>query len=77
MIFKYINFRVFLISLVLGVLVVYLYQPLPTTIYVYPTPDNGNNILYKDKAQNCYKFKATNITCPKDKKNIYTIPMQE
>lgn len=77
MIFKYINFRVFLISLVIGILAVYLYQPLPTTIYVYPTPDNEKNVLYKDKAQNCYKFKATNIKCPKDKNKIYTIPMQE
>lgn len=77
MINKYIDFRIFLSSLALGILVVYIYQPSPTIIYVYPTPDNVNNIQYKDKANNCFKFNPIKTQCPSDEKKIYSIPMQE
>ena len=49
---KYIHFKVFIISLAVGLLGVYLYQPDPTIIYVYPTPNNVNNIQLKDNAFN-------------------------
>ena len=42
---KYIDLRLFLISLAIGILLVYLYQPTPTVIYVYPTPDNVDKLL--------------------------------
>ena len=53
MVGKYIDLRLFLISLAVGVLFVYLYQPTPTIIYVYPTPENVKSLLFKDKADNC------------------------
>ena len=39
-------------------------------IYVYPTPDNQNKILYKDKTDNCFKFNAEEVECPDDKTKI-------
>ena len=51
---KYINVYVFLISLTVGLLFVYLFQPELNVIYVYPTPDNQNKILYKDKTDNTH-----------------------
>ncbi len=77
MIGKYIDFRLFLISLAAGVLLVYLYQPTPTIIYVYPTPDNVNKLFFKDKANNCFKFTANEIACPSDMSKVNTIPIQE
>ena len=77
MFLKYINIRVFLISLAVGLLFVYLSNPDPTIIYVYPTPDNVNKINYKDKAGNCFKFSANEVTCPKNKSDIKTIPLQQ
>ena len=77
MIIKFIDFRIFLISLALGLLVLYIYQPSPTTIYVYPTPDNKDKIQYRDKANNCFKFNSVKIKCPANSNNIHTIPMQE
>lgn len=74
---KFINFPVFIISLAIGILFVYLYQPDLTVIYVYPTPDNLNQIQYKDHANNCYSFQQTEVTCPSDSKQIHTIPAQE
>ena len=73
---NYINFPVFLFSLALGILFVYLFQPELNIIYVYPTPDNQNKILYKDNADNCFKFNANEVECPSDKNIIKNIPIQ-
>ena len=73
---KYINFPVFLVSLAIGILFVYLFQPELNVIYVYPTPDNQNKILYKDKTDNCFKFNAEEVDCPDDKSKIKNIPIQ-
>ena len=77
MFFKFLSLKVFLISLAIGLLFVYLSNPEPTVIYVYPTPDNVGQITYKDKASNCFKFNAKEVSCPADKKNIKTIPWQK
>ena len=77
MFLKFISLKIFLISLAIGLLFVYLSNPDPTIIYVYPTPDNVDKITYKDKAANCFKFNAKEVTCPSDKKNIKTIPLQK
>tara|TARA_R110002074_G_scaffold65612_6_gene155852 strand:+ start:470 stop:733 length:264 start_codon:yes stop_codon:yes gene_type:complete len=74
---KYIHFKVFIISLAVGLLAVYLYQPDPTIVYVYPTPTNVNNIQLKDNADNCFKFNAIETTCPSDKSKIHNIPVQK
>jgi len=77
MFFRFISLKIFLISLAIGLLFVYLSNPEPTIIYVYPTPDNVDNITYKDKALQCFKFKANESTCPKNKSDIKTIPLQK
>ena len=76
MFFKFINIRVFLISLVIGTLFVYLSTPLPNIVYVYPTPDNLNKVEYVDKADNCFQFKGVTTDCALNKDNIKEIPIQ-
>ena len=77
MFFKYISAKVFIISFAIGILFVYLSAPTPTIIYVYPTPDNTELIEYKDKASNCYKFKADEVKCPSNNNLIKKIPVQK
>jgi hypothetical protein len=77
MLFKFISLKIFLLSLALGLLFVYLSSPDPTIIYVYPTPDNAGHIEYKDKADNCFQFEANEITCPSDTSKLKTIPIQK
>jgi hypothetical protein len=77
MFLKYINVKVFLLSLAVGLLFVYLSTPDPTVIVVYPTPDNVDKIKYKDKASNCFRFLANEVICPKNKSDIKTIPLQK
>ena len=73
MLTKYLSFPYFFVSLVIGLLYVYLSVPSPTVIYVYPTPDNVNDIEYKDKSGSCFKFDPQEVTCSK---NAKTIPIQ-
>lgn len=78
MFFKYISLKLFLTSLALGLLYVYLFNPDPTIIYVYPTPDNVGQVEYKDKADNCFQFTAIQTNCSANKKAaIKTIPIQK
>lgn len=76
MIGKFIDFKIFIISLAFGLFIVYINNPSPNIIFVYPTPDNVDKILYKDKADACFKFDIMEIPCPTDKNLINTIPMQ-
>ena len=76
MIFKYISLPAFLISFAIGLFFVYVLGPEMKTIYVYPTPENVDKILFKDKANNCFNFQEQIVECPKDKSLISTIPIQ-
>jgi hypothetical protein len=79
MILKFINFKVFIISIAVGLLFVYLSTPSLTIIYVYPTPDNVGKVEYKDKANNCFQFDAIETACPTGimAKAAKTIPVQK
>ena len=70
---NYINFPLFIISLAFGLFLVYINEPTPTVIYVYPTPDNIDKLQFKDKANNCYHFQSKEVTCPNDPNKINNI----
>lgn len=76
MIGKYINFPVFFISFLLGVVFVFLSSPKNRIVHVYPTPENVTKVEYIDKANNCYTFQSQKIACPEDSSTIKTIPIQ-
>jgi len=76
MLFNYVSFPVFLISFAIGLFFVYILGPDIKKIYVYPTPENVDKVLFKDKADNCFYFKEELVECPKDLSSIFTIPMQ-
>lgn len=63
-------------SFIIGIVFNYINEPEQTVVYVYPTPDNADRIEYMDKADNCFKFNPTKVSCPKDNKKIRTIPIQ-
>jgi hypothetical protein len=74
--FKYINFKVFLVSLVFGLFAVYMTAPDNRKIYVYPTPENVDVLQYKDKSDSCFSFVQKEVGCPNDESKISKIPMQ-
>lgn len=73
---KYINLPVFIASLALGLFAVYITGDDMRKIYVYPTPENVKLMQYRDKTGNCFQYKETKVSCPKDAKDISTIPAQ-
>ena len=74
-ILKIINLKVFLISLFLGLLFIYLNDD-KKKINVFPTPSNINDIEYKDNADNCFEYSMESIDCPSNSKEINHIPIQ-
>lgn len=74
--FKYINLPIFIVSLAIGIFFVYIYQPDKRVIYVYPKPDNIDSIQYKDNAGTCYNIKQTNVKCPANESELFSIPPQ-
>lgn len=73
-VFKIINIKVFLISLLAGLIFMFLNND-KKDISVYPTPSNINSVQYKDKADNCFEYSMEKIKCP-DKSKINNIPIQ-
>ena len=73
---KVFNLPVFIISLFLGLVFIYLNRNNNLkTVYVYPIY-NLDKIEYKDTIGNCFDFSAENIDCPSNKDLIKTIPVQ-
>jgi hypothetical protein len=76
-VFKFINLPIFAISLTIGLIAVYmLNENDKRKIYVYPTPENIDKILYRDGTNTCYEFKQKEVPCPKDRSHISKMPIQ-
>jgi hypothetical protein len=73
---KLINVPIFIASLAFGIFAVYITIPLEKKIYVYPTPENIDILLYRDKANNCFQFKQEEVGCPRNPEDIAKIPTQ-
>ena len=76
MILNYISIPIFLLSFAIGIFFVYVMGPEMKTIYIYPSPENVDKVLFKDKAENCFHFEQHIVDCPKDKNLISRIPLQ-
>jgi hypothetical protein len=66
----------FIISLAIGIFIVYIQTPDFEKILVYPNPDNEDKILYQDKTDTCYKMTSTEVSCPQNEKDIREYPVQ-
>lgn len=69
----WINFRVFIISFLIGLFCIFITTPDPKQITVYPTTDNEHLFQFRDKANNCFQLKQTVVKCSND---IEEIPIQ-
>jgi hypothetical protein len=77
MISNYINIKLFIVSLALGLFCVYITGADIKIIHIYPTPENSNNMQYKDKSDQCFEVKANEVSCPSMPFMTNTIPIQE
>ena len=67
---------VFVISFAVGLFFIYILGPENKKILVYPSPENIDKILFKDKADNCFIFEESPVECPNDSSLISQIPIQ-
>jgi hypothetical protein len=72
--FPKLNSYLFLLSFCIGIFIVYLSQPPKKIIVRHPRPDQ-EEIVYHDDDDNCYKYKAMEVSCPKDKNLILDHPL--
>ncbi len=77
MLFDYINFKFFLISVAVGLFFVYILDTPKKVIYITPVIDNMNKVLYKDKTDNCFKYEAVEMKCPSNSKKIEPLVLQK
>lgn len=66
----------FFLSFAIGLLVVYVVTPPPQVVVKFPSPYNAGNVIYKDKADTCYMYKADRTACPRDQSLIKEQPIQ-
>jgi len=74
--FNTINLPIFIISLAIGVFVTYITIPNTQKIIVYPNPNNIDQLLYKDHADNCFQFSSQEVKCPSDESKIQSYEVQ-
>ena len=74
--FKKIDIKIFFIAFVFGLFMCYIMQPAPRIIIKYPTPETEDQV-YIDDSKTCYKYMANEIKCPKDRKLIKEVPIQQ
>ena len=72
---KYKCITIFIASFLIGMVMVYLNPVEYKTVLVYPTPDNVEDIQYKDSAGTCYQFASDTVSCDSVKK-VSAIPPQ-
>ena len=77
MISRYISIPAFLISFTIGLFFIYVLGPEMKDIYIYPSPETVNKVLFKDKADNCFYFEEEEVKCPSDKSQILSLPIQQ
>ena len=73
---KFISVPVFIVSLSIGIFIAYITTPPPHVVYVYPTPENIDNIQYKDEGGTCFGFTTNERECPKNNKLVRSYPVQ-
>ena len=72
----YIDPLYFFIALFIGLFISYIYSPPKKIIIKWPNPENAGKVVYKDYADVCYKYKASEIPCPDDKTQIKDVHIQ-
>lgn len=67
----------FFVSFAIGLFFVYIMAPAPTVIMKFPSPYNAGKVVYKDKSDSCYVYRADKAECPLDKTRIKSQPLFE
>jgi len=53
----------FIVSMFVGIMILYVVHPEPKVIIKYPTIDNLQKNIYKDDKGTCYSYKKEEVIC--------------
>lgn len=56
----------FFIAFAIGISYVYFIHPRPKVVLKYPNPYSSTKLIYQNEADECYKYKATQVECPEN-----------
>jgi hypothetical protein len=77
MLFKFIDFKTFIVALSIGLFYTYITDDYKKVIVLYPTPDNIKEYQYKDKTDSCYTYDLNEVDCPDDENKYQTVKIQK
>lgn len=71
------NLFYFVLAFSVGLFICYVMTPPPEVVVKFPSPYNAGKIVYHDKADNCYTYRADAVACPKDRSLVKSQPIVE
>ena len=74
---KYIDLRIFLVSLAVGLFYIYISDDYKKVIVLYPTPDNIKQYQYRDKTNSCFTYHLKEVTCPSNHDLYQNVKIQK
>ena len=75
MLFDKIDPFYFTIAFAIGILLCYITNPKPELVIKFPSPSSAGSIVYRDKVNNCFVYRADKVNCPIDKTKIRDQPI--
>ena len=77
MVFGVIRPFYFFAAFAAGLLFCYVFTPAPQVVVKFPSPYNADSVVYRDKADTCYKYAAEKVSCPIARSIIKPQPITE
>jgi hypothetical protein len=72
---KHIRIAPLIAGIVIGIIAFLFVKPQQNVVYKYPTPDNAGKVVYKDKNDICYQYKAKVVDCDKNESRMKEFPL--
>jgi len=72
---KHLRIIPLLSGIAIGIIGILFVKPEKNIIYKYPTPENSEKIIYKDKNGVCYTYKANQVDCDKNESKLKNFPL--
>lgn len=73
---KYVSIKAFVISALVGFVMMYFHSEERKKVYVYPTFETLGKGIFQDKSGACFAQYAEPVKCPSDRSKINQIPVQ-
>lgn len=74
MFIKHLQILPFILGLLIGLLVVYIFPPQRESVVKYPTP--AAHDIYKDKNGVCFRYDTQEVNCDQSEDKLRDFPLQ-